>query len=88
MKALRASSVPLVLLPDNTGPESLAEKVRLVGRAVGAEAKADELATSLENQFRELADVRSKISKPARAIVVLSVSSGRALVGGRGTTAT
>lgn len=87
VKALRASSVPLVLLPDNTGPESLAEKVRLIGRAVGAEAKADELAASLENQLRELANARSRISKPAKAIVVLSVSSGRALAGGRGTTA-
>lgn len=87
VQALRASSVPLVLLPDNAGPESLVEKVNLVGRAVGAEAEASQLAAQLEKQLGELADTRKKVSKPARAIVVLSVSSGRALFGGRGTTA-
>ncbi len=87
VQALKASSVPMVMLPENDGPESLMQKVRLVGRAVGAEAKADQLAARLEEQFRGLAEARSKINKPVRAIVVLSVNSGRALVGGRGTTA-
>lgn len=87
VRALKASSVPVVILPENVGPDSLVEKVRLVGRALGAEAKAGQLAAELEKQFRDLADARSKIHKPLRAIFVLSVSSGRALVGGSGTTA-
>lgn len=87
VRALRSSSVPLVLLPDNEGPESLLEKVRLVGRAVDAEMKANELVSRLEAQFAALKEARSKIKNPVKALLVLSVSSGRALVGGSGTTA-
>ena len=87
VRALRTSSVPLVILPENEGPASLIEKVRLVGRAIDAETEANELASRLESQFSALEDARSKISQPVKALLVLSVSSGRALVGGRGTTA-
>src|SRR5690606_6126131 len=85
VRALRTSSVPLVILPENEGPASLIEKVRLVGRAIDAETEANELASRLESQFSALEDARSKISQPVKALLVLSVSSGRALVGGRGT---
>lgn len=85
--ALKASSVPMLILPENEGPESLIEKVRLVGQAVGATQKAEELASQLTERFRALEVAKAKIEKPVRAILVLSVSSGRALVGGTGTTA-
>ena len=87
MRALKASSVPVVVLPDNESPDSLIEKVRLVGQAVGATQKAEEVASQLAEQFRNLESAKAKIKKPVRAIIVLSVSSGRALVGGAGTTA-
>lgn len=87
VRALKTSSVPIVMLPDNAGPDSLIEKVRLVGGAVVAEQKAEALAARLAEQFRALEAKRSRIDKPARAILVLSITAGRALVGGRGTTA-
>lgn len=87
VRALRTSSVPLVILPEGEGAASLIEKVRLVGKAVDAEEKANELASQLQSQFSALEAARAKISEPVRALLVLSVNSGRALVGGRGTTA-
>lgn len=87
VRALRGSSVPLVILPESEGPASLIEKVRLVGKALDAEEKAHELASQLQSQFDALAADRDKISEPVRALLVLSVSSGRALVGGKHTTA-
>lgn len=87
MRALKASSVPVVVLPENESPDSLIEKVRLVGQAVGATQKAEEVASQLAEQFRNLESAKAKIKKPVRTIIVLSVSSGRALVGGAGTTA-
>jgi iron complex transport system substrate-binding protein len=87
IRALATSSVPLVMLPENASPESLIEKVKLVGRALGAEAKANDLAAQLNGQFGSLETVRSKIERPVRALLVLSVDGGRALAAGRGTTA-
>jgi len=87
IRALNASSVPLIMLPENASRESLIEKVRLVGQTIGAEAKADKLATQIGSQFDSLEAARSKLDKPVRALLVLSITSGRALVGGSGTTA-
>src|SRR5690606_33797497 len=45
------------------------------------------LAEKVKADFEEIAAVRSKIAKPAKVLFLLSVQSGRALAGGRGTAA-
>ncbi len=87
VRALKASPVSYVSLPPNERAETVAEKIRLVGRVVGQEAKASDLAGKVDAGFASLATEREKITKPMRAIFVLGVTNGRALVGGRGSTA-
>lgn len=84
VRALKSSPVSYVALPDNERAETVSDKIRLVGRVVGAEAKANDLAGKVDAGFADLASARAKIAKPARAIFVLNVTGGRAMIGGRG----
>jgi len=84
---LKASSVPYVEVPDDKTPEGVAAKIRFIAGLVGAEAAGDALAKDVERDFALLAEQKSKITKPKRALFVLSVQNGRATIAGTGTSA-
>jgi iron complex transport system substrate-binding protein len=84
---LKASSVPYVEVPDQRTPEGAAAKIRFIASLVGAEKEGERLAADLERDFALLAKQRANISKPLRAIFVLTAVNGRATVGGTGTSA-
>ncbi len=85
--ALKSSSVPYVEVPDHPTPEGVAAKIRLIAAALGAENDAKALEHAVARDFDALAEKRKRITKPARALFVLSVQNGRAVVAGRGTAA-
>ena len=85
--ALKASSIPYVEIPDDDTPEGVAAKIRFVAAEVGAQEAGEALAKDVERDFALLAEQRAKITKPVRALFVLSVQSGRATVGGSNTSA-
>ena len=87
VKALKASAVPYVEVPDDRTPEGAAAKVRFIASLVGAESAGEALAKSVEQDFAALAQDRAKITKPVRAIFVLTVQNGRATVAGGHTSA-
>ena len=82
VKALKASAVPYVEVPDDRTPEGAAAKVRFIASLVGADSAGETLAKSVEQDFAALAQDRAKITKPVRAIFVLTVQNGRATVAG------
>lgn len=84
---LQSSSIPYVQVPDDKTPEGVAAKIRFIASVIGAEAAGEALAKDVERDFALLAEQRSKISKPKRAVFVLSVQNGRATVAGAGTSA-
>lgn len=84
---LKASSIPYVEVPDDQTPEGVAAKIRFVASVVGLDAAGDALAKDVERDFALLAEQRAKITKPRRALFVLSVQNGRATIGGAGTSA-
>lgn len=84
VKALKASNVPYVEVPDNYTPEAVVEKIRLVAKGVGSDADGETLAASVDKKFSELAKTRDVISKPLKAIFVLSVQKGMAVIAGEG----
>ncbi|MTD96344.1 ABC transporter substrate-binding protein [Hyphomicrobium sp. xq] len=84
---LKASSIPYIEVPDTQTPEGVAAKIRFIASVVGAQAAGDALAKDIENDFALLAEQRSKIGKPKRALFILSVQNGRATIGGSGTSA-
>ena len=87
VKALKTTSVPYVEVPDQYSPQGIAAKVRLVARAVGAEAEGEKVVSQLEQDFKALADGARRIKRPVRAIFVLGVQNGRVNVAGQGTAA-
>ncbi len=87
VKALKASAVPYVEVPDDHTPEGAVAKVRFVASLVGAESAGENLAKLVEQDFAALAQDRAKITKTVRAIFVLTVQNGRATVAGGHTSA-
>jgi iron complex transport system substrate-binding protein len=87
VKTLKTTSVPYVEIPDQHSAAGIAAKVRLIARAVGAEAEGERVAAQVEADFKLLAERTAKIKKPLRALFVLAVQNGRAVVGGQNTSA-
>ncbi len=84
---LKSSSIPYVQVPDDKTPEGVVAKIRFVASVIGAETAGDKLAKEVAADFAKLAEERSKITAPKRALFVLSVQNGRAVVAGSGTSA-
>lgn len=87
VSVLKSSSIPYVEVPDEKTPEGVAAKIRFIASVIGAEAEGEALAKDVERDFALLAEQRAKITKPKRALFVLSVQNGRATVAGAGTSA-
>jgi iron complex transport system substrate-binding protein len=87
VKTLKATSVPYVEVPDDYSADGIIGKVRLIARALGAEAEGERVAQQVSAGFAELAGLRARIDRPVRALFVLGVQNGRILIGGRGTSA-
>jgi len=85
--ALKTANLRYLTLPGNESPHNVAEKVLTIGKAFGRDAQAKELAARIEAGLNAVAERRKKITTPVRAIFILGVNSGRATVGGVGTTA-
>lgn len=87
VKALKQTSVPYLEVDEGHSPEGVVEKVRFVAQALDVSAEGNRLALKIESEFKVLADQRAKIGKPSRAVFILGSQSGRATVGGSGTSA-
>lgn len=85
--ALKASSTPLVTIPDEPSARGIASKIEAIGRALGATAKARALASKVERQLDALAALRGRIAKPRTVLFVLAMRGSRIIVGGRDTSA-
>src|SRR5712672_4013791 len=59
MDVLEAAKVPLVLVPEVYSEDGLLEKVRLVGHAMGADARAACLTTAVANDLTQLRELRA-----------------------------
>lgn len=84
---VRGAGVSVASVPDATEPAGVVAKIRRVAELVGRDVEGRALADRAALRFAELERARGRVSKPVRALFVLSLQNGRALVGGRGTTA-
>lgn len=84
---LKESGVRYVVIPDERTEAGVAAKIEAIGAAVGAAEPARRLAAQTTARFEELATLRNGIAKKRRALFVLSLQNGRALVGGRNSSA-
>jgi iron complex transport system substrate-binding protein len=87
MDLLDTAKVPLVLVPETFSEEGLIEKIRLVGHAMGVDARAECLSTAVSADLAQLRALRAKVTKPVRVMFVMSLQNGRAMVAGHKTAA-
>ncbi|KQP10092.1 hemin ABC transporter substrate-binding protein [Methylobacterium sp. Leaf99] len=84
---LREAGVPVELVREPPTAEGVLDKIATVGRLAGLEAPAADLGRTVADRFAALGRQRARVVRPVRALVVLSQTGGRVMVGGRGSTA-
>jgi iron complex transport system substrate-binding protein len=89
---LKASEVPMVVIPTPPDSGKIGQKIRDVGAAVGLADKADALARQTEDGLKALAAKVAALPGTAgpekkKVLFVLSVSGGRLMAGGADTEA-
>lgn len=87
MDILETAKVPLVLVPETFSEEGLIEKIKLVGHAMGVDARAECLSAAVGTDLAQLRALRAKVTKPVRVMFVMSLLNGRAMVAGHKTAA-
>lgn len=88
LEILKASEVPMVVIPTPPEADKIGQKIRDVGAAVGLSDKAETLATKTEDGLKAVAaDVARIAGEKKKVLFVLSVSNGRLMAGGADTEA-
>ncbi len=87
LDVLKKAGVPLVMVPDRYTAEGVAEKVRVVGKALGLEDKAEDLAVKLETDLKAVAEAAAKRQVKPRVLFILSMQGGRIMASGEGSAA-
>jgi iron complex transport system substrate-binding protein len=84
---IREAGIPVALVAEPPTAEGVLDKITTVGRLAGSSGEAAALHGTVAAGFADLAEQRSRVTRPARALVVLSLTNGRVMVGGRDSTA-
>ncbi|MBZ9732268.1 hemin ABC transporter substrate-binding protein [Mesorhizobium sp. CA18] len=84
---LKKSSVPFVEVPDHYNHEGILEKIRVVGKALGGEAKAEKLAAETDAKLTAAEKQTAAIKDRKRVLFVLSTQGGKILAAGSDTAA-
>lgn len=84
---LKKSSVPFIEVPDHFNHEGILEKIRIVGKALGVEAKAEKLAIDTDAKLTAAEKQTASIKDRKRVLFVLSTQGGKILAAGSDTAA-
>ncbi|RWO34967.1 MAG: hemin ABC transporter substrate-binding protein [Mesorhizobium sp.] len=84
---LKKTSIPFIEVPERYDHEGILEKIRIVGKAIGADAKADALAAEIDAKLKAAEKQTSAIKDRKRVLFVLSMRGGKILASGGDTAA-
>ena len=87
LRILEQSGTRLITIPEEHSAEGVLRRIERVAEIVGEKERSADLCRTIATEFAQLASMRGRVTKPVRALFVLSLQNGRPLVGGRGTTA-
>ncbi|MDG4880189.1 hemin ABC transporter substrate-binding protein [Mesorhizobium sp. WSM4884] len=82
---LKKSSVPFIEVPERYSHEGILEKIRIVGKALGVDAKAEKLATEMDAKLKSAEKQTASIKERKRILFVLSTQGGKILAAGSDT---
>ena len=84
---LKKASVPFVFVPENYTAESVSEKIRIVGKALGVDDKAEKLSAKVEKELAAAQAETKDIKTRKRVLFVLSAAGGKIMAAGTKTAA-
>ncbi|MGX9177571.1 heme/hemin ABC transporter substrate-binding protein [Mesorhizobium sp. BHbdii] len=84
---LKKTSIPFVDVPERYDHEGILEKIRIVGKALGVDAKADALAAEIDAKLKAAEKQTASIKDRKRVLFVLSMQGGKILASGSDTAA-
>ncbi|MHB2264935.1 heme/hemin ABC transporter substrate-binding protein [Aliihoeflea sp. PC F10.4] len=84
---INSASVPVVTVPESFDREGVLAKIEAVGKALGVEDEAAELADGVDADLRAAEDAAAGIDDRAKVLFILSMEGGRVLASGKGTAA-
>ncbi|WP_027167201.1 hemin ABC transporter substrate-binding protein [Mesorhizobium sp. WSM3224] len=82
---LKKSSVPFIEVPEHYSHEGILEKIRIVGKALAVDAKAEKLAAEMDAKLTAAEKQTASIKKRKRILFVLSTQGGKILAAGSDT---
>ncbi|TJW13210.1 MAG: hemin ABC transporter substrate-binding protein [Mesorhizobium sp.] len=84
---LKKTSIPFIEVPERYDNEGILEKIRLVGKALGVDTKADALAAEVETRLKAAEKRTVLIKDRKRILFILSTQGGKVLASGSHTAA-
>jgi iron complex transport system substrate-binding protein len=87
LRPVAEAGVRVERIAEDTSIPGVSARIRTIGRLVGQSEAAEALAAAVERDFDALARDRAALAVSRRVLFVLSLQNGRALVGGRGSSA-
>lgn len=87
LDVLQKGSVEIVTVPEGYSHEGILEKVRVVGKALGVDAKADALVTELDAELKAAEAITANVPARKRILFVLSLQEGKVMASGSDTAA-
>lgn len=84
---LKKASVPFVEVPETYDHDGILNKIRIVGEAIGADDKAEELAASVDAELKAAEKLAAGVTERKRVLFILSAQGGKLMVSGDGTAA-
>jgi iron complex transport system substrate-binding protein len=82
---LKKSSVPFIDVPEHYSHDGILEKIRIVGKALGVDAKAEKLAAETDAKLKAAEKQTASIKERKRILFVLSIQGGKILAAGSDT---
>ncbi|MER8481763.1 hemin ABC transporter substrate-binding protein [Mesorhizobium sp. M1322] len=87
VEVLKKTSIPFIEVPERYDHEGILEKIHIVGKALGADAKADALAAEIDAKLKAAEEQTASIKDRKRLLFVLSMQGGKILASGSDTAA-
>ncbi|MBL8584846.1 MAG: ABC transporter substrate-binding protein [Rhizobiaceae bacterium] len=84
---LKKASVPYVEVPESFDHKGILAKIHVVGKALGADAAADQLAAKVDAQLQAAESLTAGMAERQRVLFVLSLQGGKLMAAGSGTAA-
>ncbi|ESX95522.1 hemin ABC transporter substrate-binding protein [Mesorhizobium sp. LNJC405B00] len=82
---LKKSSVPFIDVPEHYSHDGILEKIRIVGKALGVDAKAEKLVAETDAKLKAAEKQTASIKQRKRILFVLSIQGGKILAAGTDT---